>query len=185
MILPLPSLRGKEWRCPRHLMRSSSFPHLRVACVQGRFIASLDDSGPAGTQGRRAPARGSTRRPTIQHGAEAALEDTGGRPRRQSRMVLLCGGAVHHAGARCVASVWVWYCRELLGTVLDSVAEQSSLGDESVEKAPLVDFAPLSQGRALDGALGPHLWTSPSRRARSVAERSSCFNLGLVLPSCI
>ncbi len=33
----------------------------------------------------------------------------------------------------------------LLGTVLDSVAEQSSLGDESVEKAHFVDFAPLSK----------------------------------------
>ncbi len=37
------------------------------------------------------------------------------------------------------------YCRELLGTVLDSVAEQSSLGDESVEKAHFVDIAPLSK----------------------------------------
>ncbi len=37
------------------------------------------------------------------------------------------------------------YWRELLGTVLDSVAEQSSLGDESVEKAHFVDIAPLSK----------------------------------------
>ncbi len=38
-------LRGKEWRCPRHLLRSSSFPHLRVCLCQGHFIASLDDIG--------------------------------------------------------------------------------------------------------------------------------------------
>jgi hypothetical protein len=37
------------------------------------------------------------------------------------------------------------YCQELLGTVLDSVAEQSSLGDESVEKAHFVDNAPLNK----------------------------------------
>ncbi len=37
------------------------------------------------------------------------------------------------------------YCRELLGTVLDSVAEQSSLGDESIEKVHFVDIAPLSK----------------------------------------
>ncbi len=35
------------------------------------------------------------------------------------------------------------YCRELLGTVLDSVAEQSSLGDESIEKVHFVDIASL------------------------------------------
>ncbi len=47
----------------------------------------------------------------IQHGAEPlltcslTLEGTGGRPWRQADWVLLCGGAEHHAGARCVASV--------------------------------------------------------------------------------
>ncbi len=33
------------------------------------------------------------------------------------------------------------YCRELLGTVLDSVTEQSSLRDESIEKAYFINFA--------------------------------------------
>ncbi len=63
-------LRGKEWRCPRHLLRSSSFPHLRVACVRAALSPLWTISGPAGHRGRRAPVRGSTRRPTIQHGAE-------------------------------------------------------------------------------------------------------------------
>ncbi len=63
-------VRGKEWHSPRHLLRSSSFPHLRVACVRAALSPPSTISGPAGTQGRCAPARGSTRRPTIQHGAE-------------------------------------------------------------------------------------------------------------------
>ncbi len=73
--------------------------------LSGRYRGQLEH------RGRRAPARGSTRRLTIQHGAELLLtcsltmEGTGGRPRRQADWVLLCGGAVHHAGARCVASV--------------------------------------------------------------------------------
>ncbi len=98
-------LRGKEWRCPRHLLRSSSFPHLRVACVRAALSPLWTISGPAGTQGAPrscerldVPAYDSAR-------GGAALEDTGGRPRRQADWVLLCGGAVHHAGARCVASV--------------------------------------------------------------------------------
>ncbi len=107
---PAALLRGKEWRCPRHLLRSSSFPHLRVACVRAALSPLWTISGPAGTQGAPrscerldAPAYDSAR-------GGAALEDTGGRPRRQADWVLLCGGAVHHAGVRCVASV----CFELL-----------------------------------------------------------------------
>ncbi len=37
------------------------------------------------------------------------------------------------------------YCRKLLGTVLDSVAEKYSLGDGSIEKAHFVDIARLKQ----------------------------------------
>ncbi len=41
------------------------------------------------------------------------------------------------------------YCRELLGTVLDSVAEETRLGDESVEEAHFVDIAPLNKAEPL------------------------------------
>ncbi len=138
-------LRGKEWRCPRHLLRSSRLPHLRVACVRAALSPLWTISGPAGTQGAPrscerldAPAYDSAR-------GGAALEDTGGRPRRQADWVLLCGGAVQYRRGKMCCLGLLLYCRELLGTVLDSVAEQSSLGDESVEKAHFVDFAPLSK----------------------------------------
>ncbi len=60
----------------------------------------------------------------------AALEDTGGHPRQRADWGLPCGGAVADSASRrgkmCLGLFQ--YCRELLGTVLDSVAEQSSLG---------------------------------------------------------
>ncbi len=59
-------LQGKERRCPRHLLRSSSFPHLRVPC-QGRVIASLDVSGQLEHGGTALLRAGLDE---IQHGAE-------------------------------------------------------------------------------------------------------------------
>ncbi len=80
----------------------------------------------------------------------AALEDTGGRPRRRADCGLPCGGAVADGASRLGQDVLdslglLLYCRELLDTVLDSVVEQTSLGDESIEKARFVDIAPLSK----------------------------------------
>ncbi len=49
------------------------------------------------------------------------------------------------------------------GTVLDSVAEQSRLGDESVEKAHFVDIAPLNKAEPLMVLLDHTCGQSPSR----------------------
>ncbi len=188
-------LRGKEWRCPRHLLRSSSFPHLRVACVRAALSPLWTISGPAGHRGRCAPARGSTRRPTIQHGAEQQLWRTQeGRPRRQADWVLLYGGAVHHAGARCVASVC--FCTAENCWAQSSTVSPNSQAWETRASRKLTLSTSLLSARLSHRR---HSWTtnvdiafprdcaatSLARRARSVAERSSCFNLGLVLPSCI
>ncbi len=187
-------LRGKEWRCPRHLLRSSSFPHLRVACVRAALSPLWTISGPAGTQGAPrscerldAPAYDSAR-------GGAALEDTGGRPRRQADWVLLCGGAVHHAGARCVASVC--FCTAENCWAQSSTVSPNSQAWETRASRKLTLSTSLLSARLSHRR---HSWTthvdiafprdcaatSLARRARSVAERSSCFNLGLVLPSCI
>ncbi len=185
---------GKEWRCPRHLLRSSRLPHLRVACVRAALSPLWTISGPAGTQGAPrscerldAPAYDSAR-------GGAALEDTGGRPRRQADWVLLCGGAVHHAGARCVASVC--FC------TAENCWAQSSTVSPNSQAWETRASRKLTLSTSLLSARQSHRWrswttpvdiafprdcaaTSLARRARSVAERSSCFNLGLVLPSCI
>ncbi len=115
----------------------------------------------------------------------AALEDTGGHPRQRADWGLPCG-----ASRRGKISLFQ-YCWELLGTVLDSVAEQSNLGEESFEKAYFVDFARSTRlshrgSTSVDIAFPRDCAvTSVARRARLVAERNSCINLRLVLPSCI
>ncbi len=140
-------LRGKEWRCPRHLLRSSSFPHLRVCLCQGRFIASLDDIGASWNTGGAA---------LLQEARHTGLRFSTGRNssgghRRAPTATSRLGLALRRSGASRRGKMLLdslgllLYCRELLGTVLDSVAEQSSLGDESVEKAHFVDIAPLSK----------------------------------------
>ncbi len=162
--------------------------------LSGRYRGQLEH------RGRRAPARGSTHRLTIQHGAEPlltcslTLEGTGGRPRRQADWVLLCGGAVHHAGARCVASVC--FCTaENCWAQSSTVSPNSHAWEMRVSRKLTLSTSLLSTRQS-------HRWRSwttpvdiafprdcaatfPARRARPVAERSSCFNLGLVLPSCI
>ncbi len=77
-------------------------PTSPVACVRAALSPPWTISGPAGTQGAprscerlNVPAYDSAR-------GGAALEDTEGRPRRRADWGLLCGGAVHHAGARYV-----------------------------------------------------------------------------------
>ncbi len=118
-----PTAEQNEWfsPCPpsgEGVALSSPSPEIKQAptspgCLcQGRFNRlSGRYRGQLEHRGHHAPAWGSTRRLMIQHGAEPlltcslTLEGTGGRPRRQADWVLLCGGAEHHAGARCVASV--------------------------------------------------------------------------------
>ncbi len=155
--------------------------------LSGRYRGQLEHRGPALLrEARRAGLRFSTGR--------SALEDTGGRPRRQADWVLLCGGAVHHAGARCVASVC--FC------TAENCWAQSSTVSPNSQAWETRASRKLTLSTSLLSARLSHRWhswtthvdiafprdcaaTSLARRARSVAERSSCFNLGLVLPSCI
>ncbi len=51
LSLTMSLLQGKERRCPRHLLRWSSFPHLRVARVRAALSPPWTISGPAGTRG--------------------------------------------------------------------------------------------------------------------------------------
>ncbi len=82
-------LRGKEWRCPRHLLRSSRLPHLRVACVRAALSPLWTISGPAGTQGAPrsrerldAPAYDSARETAQQNHRGAAQNSCCGRSER-------------------------------------------------------------------------------------------------------
>ncbi len=97
---------------------------------QGRFIASLDDIRASWNTGGAALLREARR---------AGLRFSTGGHRRAPTATSRLGLALQRSGASrrgkmCCLGLLL-YCRELLGTVLDSVAEQSSLGDESVEKA--------------------------------------------------
>ncbi len=158
--------------------------------LSGRYQGQLEH------RGRRAPVRGSTRRPTIQHGAEQLW-----RPQEGAHGDKQTGAC--SAAERCITPGQdvldslglLLYCRELLGTVLDSVAEtvkpgrrerrESSLCRQSLLSARL-SHRRRSWTTSVDIAFPRDCAaTSLARRARSVAERSSCFNLGLVLPSCI
>ncbi len=168
-------LRGKELHCPRHLLRSSSFPHLRVARVRAALSPPWTISGPAGTQG----APRSCKRLGIHHGGGAALEDTGGRPRRRADWGLPCGGAAAD-GASCWGKMcWiasVCFCHRASRKRALSISLLSArLSHRWRSWTTNMDIA-----FPRDCAV-----TSVAHRARPVAERSSCFNLGLVLPSCI
>ncbi|WP_233220271.1 hypothetical protein, partial [Micromonospora sp. RP3T] len=73
-------------------------------------------------------------------------------------------------------------CRELLGKVLDSVAEEAGLGDRSVEKACFVDICHLRQVQPevafLDHECGHHLTKGPRRDfSRPEGEVSRCTQL--------
>ncbi len=102
---------------------------------------------------------------------------------------------VHHTGAGCAGSPrLLLYHRELLGKALDGVSKQPYLGDggASRKRALSTSFisARLSQRwrswtTMVDTAFPrDRAVTFVARRAKSVAERSSCINPGSVLPSC-
>ncbi len=159
MWVPLalePAAEQNEWfsPCPpsgEGVALSSPSPEIKQAptspgCLcQGRFIASLDDIGASWNTGGAALLR-EARRAGLRF--STGRSSSGGHrraPTATSRLGLaLRRSGASHRGKMCCLGLLL-YCRELLGTVLDSVAEQSSLGDESVEKAHFVDFAPLSK----------------------------------------
>ncbi len=151
-------LRGKEWRCPRHLLKSSSLLHLWVARVRVALLPPWTISGPAGTRG---VPRSRERLDSAGLGDDSAWEGAAlGGHRRVPMATSRLGLALWRSGASCRGKMrlgLLQYCRNLLGTVLDSVAEQTSLGDESVEKTYFVSVA--SSKRALE----PQVWTSPSQ----------------------
>ncbi len=140
---------------------SPEIKQLRVACVRAALSPLWTISGPAGTQGAPrscerldAPAYDSAR-------GGAALEDTGGRPRRQADWVLLCGGAVHHAGARCVASVC--FCTaENCWAQSSTVSPNSQAWETRASRKLTLSTRSSQQGRAIDGSWTT-MWTSPSR----------------------
>ncbi len=189
---------GEERRCSRRLLRKSKFQHLRVAHVRAASSTSWTTWGLAGT--RRTPLScerlDAPAKVSIWPGAEqlwrtqeGAHEDrqTEAWPRGERWMV-------HHAGAGVLDRLGLLlYRRELLGKVLDGVAEQPCLGDGVSRKCALstsfiatrfsqrwrswttmVDIA-FPRDRAV---------TFVARRVKSVAVRSSCINPGSVLPSC-
>ncbi len=84
---------------------------------QGRFIASLDDIRASWNTGGAALLRDDRCATYDSARGRAALEDTGGHPRRRADWGLLCGGAVHHAGAICDASASAENCWAQSSTV--------------------------------------------------------------------
>ncbi len=83
----LPALhRGKERLCSHRLLRKSQFQHLRVACVRAALSTSWATWGLAGTRGGAALLRVARRAGLGIDSAwgGAALEDTGGCPRRRA-----------------------------------------------------------------------------------------------------
>ncbi len=189
-------LRGKEWRCPRHLLRSSSFPHLRVCLCQGRFIASLDDIRASWNTGgatllreaRRAGLRFSTgrsssgghrRAPTATSRLGLALRRSSAS--RRGKMcwiasVCFCIPENYWAQSSTVSpNSQAWETRASRKLTLSTSLLSARLSHRRRSWTTSVDIAFPRDCAA----------TSLTRRARSVAEGSSCFNLGLVLPSCI
>ncbi len=158
-----PAAEQNEWfsPCPpsgEGVALSSPSPEIKQlptspGCLcQGRFIASLDDIGASWNTGGAALLR-EARRAGLRF--STGRSSSGGHrraPTATSRLGLaLRRSGASRRGKMCCLGLLL-YCRELLGTVLDSVAEQSSLGVRSSQ-----------HGRAIDGALGPQMWTSPSR----------------------
>ncbi len=147
MILPLPSFGGRSgavlaisWdQAGSHISGLPvSGPLHRLS---GRYRGQLEHSS---CERLNAPAYDSAR-----GGAATYLFPNSGGHRRAPTATSRLGLALRRSGASrrgkmCCLGLLL-YCRELLGTVLDSVTEQSRLGDESVEKAHFVDIAPLNK----------------------------------------
>ncbi len=130
--------------------------------LPGRFRGQL------GHRGRRAPARGLTRRPRWQF--STGQSRSGGRKRAPTAMSRLSpaprhsgGRLVHHAWARWVG--WPRSASVLPRTAVHSPRQYRQTAQpgrrESRERA-LCRHRSSQQGWARDGTLGPQVWTSPS-----------------------
>ncbi len=135
----LPALhRGKERRCSRRLLRKSKFQHLQGCPRQGRFVDYLDDLGPGWDAGGAALLR-EARRAGLGVDSTwggAALEDAEGAhgqtgPGGSGGWCITPGQDV----LNCLGLLL--YHRELLGRMLDGVAEQPCLGDGASRKRAL------------------------------------------------
>ncbi len=166
---------------------------------QGRLVDFLDDLGPGWDAGGAALLREARRTGLCVDSAwgGAALEDAGGRPRRQADWGLAPGAAVDgasHRGRMC------WIASVCCCTTENSWAKPSTVSPNS---------PPWEMGASRKRALSTSFisarlsqrwrsWTTMvdiafprdravsfvTRRAKSVAVRSSCINPGSVLPSC-
>ncbi len=88
---------------------------------------------------------------------------------------------VHHAGAGVLDRLGLLlYRRELLGKALDGVAEQPCLADGGVEKV-FLHLYQVEPEMALLAFPRDSVVTFVTRRAKSVAVRSSCINPGCTL----
>ncbi len=163
---------------------------------QGRFIASLDDIGASWNTGaprslrevRRAGLRFST-----------GQSSSGGHGRAPTAMSRL-GLALRRSGASRRGKM-CWIASVCFCTAENCWAQSSTVSPNS----PACETRASRKLTLLTSLLSARLshrrrsWTTSvdiafprdcavtflARSARSVAERSSCFNLGLVLPSCI
>ncbi len=178
-MIPPALLWGKGRHCPRHLLRSSSFPHLRVAGGS----ALPQEARHAGLGDDLAWDR-------------AALEDTWGRPRRWADWGLPCGRAVDDSASRQGKMCW-------MASVCFRTAENCWAQSSTVLPKSIAWETGASTKRTLSTSLVSnrlsHRWcswttsvditfpkertvTSVAHGARSVAECSFCINLESVLP---
>ncbi len=128
---------GEGAALSRRLLRKSKL-QLSGLPASGQLRTSMETWGLAGTRGRRSPARGSTRRPSVDSAwGGAALEDAGG-PTATGRLRLAPGGSgwmVHHAGAGCAGSPRsAAVPPRNAGRSPRLCAEQPSLGDGGARK---------------------------------------------------
>ncbi len=135
MWLPLvlePAVEQNKTILPLTSFRRRSGAVLAISCDRAAsHISGLLMLGPL----QRLPKRLDTpAKVMVQHGAvQLWRAQEGGRPRRREDWGFPCGGrwcitlGQDVLDGLCLLLYW----RELLGTVLDSVAKQSSLGDES------------------------------------------------------
>ncbi len=128
----------------------------RLYRLSGRYRGQLEH------RGRRAPARGSTRRPTIQHGAERLWRTQEGA--HGDKQTGSCSAA-----ERCITPGQDVLPRS--ASVLPRTAGHSPRqcrrtvkpGRRERRESWLCRLRSSQQGWAIDGTLGPHMWTSPSR----------------------
>ncbi len=115
-------LRGKEWCCPRHLLRSSSFPHQRVACVR----AALDDIGASWNTGGAALLR-EARRAGLRF--STGRSSSGGH-RRAPTATSRLGLALRRSGTSCQGKM-CWIASVCFCTAENCWAQSSTVSPNS------------------------------------------------------